>query len=99
MDRYKYTKQKYTDTGKLAFKSTIYPEIGYSGNDIIILTVEGDRLDLLANKFYKDPSKWWIIAHANSLGKGSLVVPPGISIIIPTDISLIEMNLEKNQNL
>lgn len=99
MNRYKYTKQKYTDTGKIAYKSTLYPEIGFSSNDILILSVEGDRLDLLAHKFYKDSSKWWVIAQANNLGKGTLVVPPGMNLIIPADIELIDMNLEKNQNL
>jgi nucleoid-associated protein YgaU len=27
---------------------------------------DGDRLDLLAFKFYHDPRKWWLIADANS---------------------------------
>lgn len=26
---------------------------------------EGDRLDLLANQFFHDPRKWWLIADAN----------------------------------
>lgn len=26
---------------------------------------EGDRLDQLAQKFYQDPRKWWLIADAN----------------------------------
>lgn len=99
MNRYKYTKQKYTTTGKIAYKSTIYPEIGFSPSDILIMSVDGDRLDLLAYKYYKDVSKWWIIAQANNLGKGSMIVPPGMNLIIPTDVDLIEMNLEANQKL
>lgn len=99
MNRYKYTKQKYTDTGKIAYKSTLYPDIGFSSEDILIMSIEGDRLDLLAHKYYKDTSKWWVIAQANSLGKGTLIVPPGINLIIPANIDLIDMNLEKNQKL
>lgn len=99
MDRYKYTKQKYTDTGKIAYKTTLYPEIGFSSDDILIMSVDGDRLDLLAYKYYKDTSKWWIIAQANNLGKGTLIVPPGMNLIIPSNIDLIESNLEQNQKL
>ncbi len=99
MNRYQYTKQKYSNTGKIAYKSTIYPEIGISPNDIVIMSVDGDRLDLLAYKYYKDASKWWIIAQVNNLGKGTLVVPPGFKLIIPSDVNLIEMNLQYNQNL
>ena len=99
MDRYKYTKQKYNNKGKISYKSTIYPDIGFSNSDIIINSVDGDRLDLLAYKFYKDATKWWIIAHANNLGKGTLIVPSGLDLIIPSDINLIEMDLQNNQNL
>lgn len=99
MNRYNYTKQKYTDTGKLAYKSTLYPDIEFSSSDIIITSVDGDRLDLLAYKYYKDCSLWWIIAQANSLGKGTLIIPPGMNLIIPTNIELITMNLQKNQTI
>jgi len=27
--------------------------------------IQGDRLDLLAFRYYGDPTKWWIIADAN----------------------------------
>jgi nucleoid-associated protein YgaU len=27
--------------------------------------VEGDRLDILAQQYYQDPLKWWVIARAN----------------------------------
>lgn len=28
---------------------------------------EQDRLDLIAEKIYKDPTKWWLIADVNSI--------------------------------
>jgi nucleoid-associated protein YgaU len=38
---------------------------------------EGDRLDLLANQFFHDPRKWWLIADANpdALTLEELLVP------------------------
>lgn len=47
---------------------------------------EGDRLDLLAWRFFKDSRKWWLIADANPdvLDPADLLVP-GRSIAIPRD--------------
>jgi nucleoid-associated protein YgaU len=43
----------------------------------------GDRLDMLAHRFYKTPTKWWVIAKANNLANGSLAIPAGMSLLIP----------------
>jgi len=52
-------------------------------DDIYIIGQIGDRLDNLAFKYYGDSSLWWIIARANNIGKGSLVVPLGLQLRIP----------------
>jgi nucleoid-associated protein YgaU len=50
---------------------------------------EGDRLDLLAAKFYRNPRKWWLIADANPqcLSPDELLVP-GQVILVPRDTAL-----------
>jgi nucleoid-associated protein YgaU len=47
---------------------------------------EGDRLDLLAWKFYRNPRKWWLIADANPdcMSPEELLVP-GRILNIPRD--------------
>jgi nucleoid-associated protein YgaU len=47
---------------------------------------EGDRLDLLAYKFYRNPRKWWLIADANPdcLAPDQLLLP-GRMLTIPKD--------------
>lgn len=49
---------------------------------------EGDRLDLLAHRFFHDPRKWWLIADANPdvLTPEQLLVP-GRQLRIPRDRS------------
>jgi nucleoid-associated protein YgaU len=50
---------------------------------------EGDRLDLLANKFYRNPRKWWLIADANPhLLSPDELLQPGEVIMIPRDRAL-----------
>lgn len=47
---------------------------------------DGDRLDLLAYKFYRNPRKWWLIADANAdcIAPEQLLTP-GRMLIIPKD--------------
>lgn len=47
---------------------------------------DGERLDVIAGKYYGDGRLWWVIAAASGVGWW-LQVPPGTRIVIPTDIS------------
>ena len=94
MKRYQYTKIKKNKFGEQVYKSTLYPHIKKNEDDLYIRTVDGDRLDNLANKYYKNPNLWWVIAQANHIGKGTLVIEPGLQIRIPTDLSEIINDLE-----
>ena len=82
MNRYQYTK---TEQDK--YKITRYPQFTKRQSDLYIISREGDRLDLLANEFYKDPRYWWVLAHANNIGKGTMIVPPGLQLRIPFPIT------------
>ena len=90
MSRYKDITIVKTDDGK-RYRSTVkYPVINKKSTDIYIVGSQHDRLDNLAYKYYEDARLWWIIARANNLGKGTLTVPIGTQIRIPSDyISII----------
>ena len=60
------------------YKRTTKP---LTDDDIYIITQYGDRLDLLANTYYNDPTLWWYIAKANGLKV--MNVPEGTSLRIP----------------
>lgn len=77
---------KYAATGSEYYTNNIYPEIPPTNDDNYIITVLGDRLDLLAFDFYGDSTFWWVIASANSLPGDSLVVEPGTQLRIPVDL-------------
>ncbi len=74
-------------TGRRYYKNTLYPQITPKLSDIYVITNIGDRLDLLANQYYKDPTLWWVISSANDIGKDSLYITPGTQLRIPTDIT------------
>lgn len=65
-------------------ETTLYPEFdSFLSEDTYVLSQEGDRLDILAKEFYGNEVFWHVIAKANGIGHGTLIVPPGIIIRIP----------------
>jgi len=70
-----------------------YPEIPITSEDMWVQAGVYDRLDNLAQRFYKDPSLWWIIARANNIGKGSMYITEGKTIRIPANPGSIQDTL------
>lgn len=87
--RYDEIPEKVGDNGKRVLRSVIYPPIPRDLSDIYLLTTIGDRLDLLAKKYYGDVGYYWIIAEANGVGKGDLALEPGTQLRVPTRITEI----------
>lgn len=88
---------KYEDKGSQYYTNNVYPEIPVTEQDDYVITVLGDRLDLLAFDIYGDTSYWWVIASANSLPGDSLYLEPGTQLRIPNDV-VAAMNQYKTFN-
>lgn len=87
--------EKYVVNKKQIYKNVYYPEIDIHDNDIHIISVDGDRLDMLSNEFYQTTDNWWIISVANNLNKSSLYVEAGLQLRIPYDIDKILYDFEQ----
>lgn len=86
---YRYQDIKTTKTpltGRKYYVNNLYPDIPVTADDSYVITVLGDRLDLLALDFYGDTSFWWVIASANALPGDSLYLEPGAQIRIPINL-------------
>jgi len=83
--------------GKVVYKTSRYPEVALSENDIYVYTTQGDRFDILANIYYGDSSLWWVISIANTdiNNQSSLNIPIGSQIRIPNNYASVvkEFNL------
>jgi hypothetical protein len=77
---------------KSIYVNAIYPDIPLSDNDIYVITVLGDRMDIMSNNIYGDPGYWWVIASANSLSCDSVFPPIGVQLRLPSDIRSIVNN-------
>ena len=94
LDRYQFTK-----TQQDRYRITRYPKFPKQESDLYIISREGDRLDLLANEFYEDPRYWWVLAEANNVGKGTMIIPSGLQIRIPFPITdLLDRLREVEEN-
>jgi hypothetical protein len=77
-------------TGKgMVYRSQLLPYISPSDSDIVIITEEEDRLDLLANQFYGDPNLWWVIAVYNNLTDIDLKLEAGLQLRMPNRSSVV----------
>ena len=74
-------------SGKRNYSTTIFQSIPATSDDVFITTRDGDRLDLLAHRFYGDSTLWWVIAVSNGISE-SFFVPPGTKLRIPADVQL-----------
>jgi hypothetical protein len=82
-------------------QASILPTIEKTSEDTYIITTIGDRLDSLAHEYYKDASKWFLIASANpDLQISSLYLEPGIQLRIPpiTFPSDVDRIIEETNN-
>lgn len=88
MNRYRSTTSTTRYDGKRVQRTTSYPHIPISASDIYIIATETDFLDSLAQKYYRDPTLWWIIARANGIA-GTMKAPTGNQMRIPIDTQSI----------
>lgn len=64
---------------------TVLPNVIPSDAFTLTITAQdGDRFDTLAAQYYRDASKWWIIAKANNLLNGTIFIQGGTQLIIPS---------------
>ena len=70
--------------GKPHYNTVLTSSIPTDTFQLKIVARMGDRFDNLAARYYKDASKWWIIAKANRMVNGSMFIEPGTRIVIPS---------------
>lgn len=98
MNRYVTTKTLKTDNLVRRKATTLFPSIPSDPQtDIYIRTTSIERLDKLALQFYEDASWWWVIASANALGKGTIIIPTDTRIRIPDKNVVMNLLTTLNQ--
>jgi len=79
-------------TGKgRVYDSVLLSNVDATDSDIVVITIQGDRLDLLANEYYQDPSMWWVIALKNDMTEVDISMKEGIVLRIPSRNEAIQI--------
>jgi len=97
MNRYELISTIKTATGKTRLSTLIIPNITNSANDKYIRTTSLERLDKLSLYFYQNTEFWVVIASANGLGKGTILVPPNTKLRIPDETNVITQIINANK--
>jgi hypothetical protein len=84
MNRYITTPILREPNGKRYLASTIFTPLPTLPGDRIIRITSPERLDKLALDFYGDATMWPVIASVNQIKKGTLVIPSGTLLRIPS---------------
>jgi nucleoid-associated protein YgaU len=85
MSRYNGTEVRRDINGR-RYKSRVeYTKFPLRESDIYYVTTQGDRLDLLADRYYGTVTKWWVISEANRLEVLSYDLKPGLQLRIPRE--------------
>lgn len=92
MNRYENNNIISSSDGIQYYNTSLYPQIVPQESDIYLITTVGDRLDIIANQYYKDPTLWWIIASSNNLRMDTVFAPPGSQLRVPVDLSSFGAN-------
>lgn len=98
MARYRSATFRRDGNGKRYYVPTIVPNIPISDGDVFLRPQVGERFDSLAQKFYGDSNLWWIIAKANNLSSGQIVLDPEKKIRIPMNIQPILDDVDRSNS-
>lgn len=94
--RYRNILVKKDKNNKRYYKPTIVPNVPIKDSDIFVYPLYGDRFDTLAQRYYQDPTLWWIIAKANEIGNGKISPNPEVKLRIPTEIDDILESIDNS---
>ena len=80
----------YDSDHEMNYIAYIDSDVEINESDLVYKFRKGDRLDLLANKFYNDPQKGWLILQANPEYSHEFEIQVGDNIVIPKNDKEVE---------
>ena len=83
--------------GPRRYETILYPKLEKRSTDRYVIAQEGDRFDIISYNMYQTTELWWVIADANEMGKGSLIIPAGKQIRIPWPIHDLYIKIKETR--
>ena len=76
--------EKIQDEGLTRIGTSYLPKIKESNSDILLISTDGDKCDLLAQQYYGASNFWWYIASVNNLKSNN--IEAGTQLRIPVSL-------------
>lgn len=70
------------DNGDITLERLSYEYVP-SNNDVYHTVIEGETIQNIANRYYRDSGLWYIIADVNSIYNPFTEIIPGTKLLIP----------------
>ena len=89
MGRYDNIEQ-FSEEGISRVKTSYLPKFEESNSDVLLISTEGDRCDLLAQEYYGANELWWYIASVNNLKSNNIEAGTQLRIPVSTEQAILK---------
>tara|TARA_B100001564_G_C20591484_1_gene648054 strand:+ start:262 stop:531 length:270 start_codon:yes stop_codon:yes gene_type:complete len=89
MARYDNTEQ-FSENGISRIRTSYLPKFKESNSDILLISTDGDRCDLLAQQYYGTPDLWWYIASVNNLKSNNIEAGTQLRVPVSTEQAILK---------
>ena len=84
MSRYDIVK-KITEKGVNRIGTADLPRFTENNSDILLIAIQGDRCDLIAQEYYGTTELWWFVASVNNLKSNNIQAGTQLRVPISTE--------------
>ena len=76
---------RYSKGGVSAIGTSYLPTFKESNSDILLIAIEGDRCDLIAQEYYGTTELWWYVASVNNLSSNNIEAGTQLRVPVSTE--------------
>ena len=87
---------RYDNTRKIQNKRFVsigtsnLPKFKESNSDILLIAIEGDRCDLIAQEYYGTTELWWYVASVNNLSSNNIEAGTQLRVPVSTEKAVLK---------
>ena len=87
---------RYSDITKISEKgisrlgTADLPVVEENNSDVLLITVDGDRCDLISQQYYGTTEFWWFIASVNNLSANNIEAGTQVRVPVSTELAKLK---------
>ena len=81
---------KIKDKGINRIGTSYLPKVDEENSDVLLISTEGDRCDLLAQEYYGTTELWWYIASVNNLKSNNIEAGTQLRVPVSTEQAILK---------